>query len=60
MFPKYSYWNSLSRDVVDVLFLGTFKVRMDRALRTLMELYVSLFMAGKMYYITFNQPFQLK
>lgn len=50
----------MSRDVVDVLFLGTFKVRMDRALRTLMELYVSLFIAGKMYYITFNQPFQLK
>jgi len=32
------HWNRLSRVVVDALSLETFKVRLDRALSTLIEL----------------------
>jgi len=39
-------WHRLPREVVDVLSLKTFKVRLDRALSNLMELQMSPFMAG--------------
>ena len=32
------HWSSLSREVVDVLLLETFKVRLDGAMSNLMEL----------------------
>jgi len=40
--------------------LETLKVRLDGALSTLMELWVSLFIAGELDHIFFKDPFQLK
>jgi len=45
---------------VDAPFLETLKVRLDGALSTLMELWVSLFIAGELDHIFFKDPFQLK
>jgi len=41
------HWNRLSREVVDVPFLETAKVGLDRALRKLVMLKMSLFIAGR-------------
>ena len=42
------HWHRLPREVVDAPFLETFKVRLDRALSTLILLYVSLFIAREL------------
>ncbi|KAK4812268.1 hypothetical protein QYF61_012943 [Mycteria americana] len=40
------HWNRLPREVVDALSLGTFKVRLDGALRNLVQLKMSLLLQG--------------
>ena len=40
------HWNRLPREVVDAPSLETFKVRLDGALSNLIELKMSLLMAG--------------
>ena len=40
------HWNGLPREVVDAPSLETFKVQLDRALSSLMELKMSLLTAG--------------
>ena len=52
--------NMLPREVVDVLSLETFKVRLDGALSNLIKLWVSLFISGELDQMTFKVPFQLK
>ena len=42
------HWHRLPREVVDAPFLETFQVRLDRALSTLILLYVSLFIAREL------------
>jgi len=39
-------WHRLPREVVDAPSLGTFQVSLDRALSNLIQLNMSLFMAG--------------
>jgi len=53
------HWHALPSDVVDALFLETFKVRLDKSLGNLIYLWMSLFIAGELDYMTFNGPFQL-
>ena len=40
------HWNRLPREVADAPALETFKVRLDRALSNLIELKMSLLVAG--------------
>ena len=42
------HWNKLPSDMVDALSLETFKVRLDQALGNLIELWMSLFIAGEL------------
>jgi len=42
------HWNRLLREVVDTLTLETFKIRLEEALSTLMEMQVSLFITGEL------------
>lgn len=53
------HWNRLSRDIMDDLSLDTFKVRLDQALNHLMQLQMSLFIAGELDQMTFTGAFQL-
>jgi len=46
MIRVVSCWNRLIREVVDVLFLETFRASMDQALRNLIWLYLSLYTVG--------------
>lgn len=50
------HWNSLPREVVDALSLETFEVRLDRALSTLILLYI-LFIAGGLDQMAFKGPY---
>ena len=47
------HWNRLPREMVDALSLETFKVRLDGTLSTLIELWVSLFIAGQLNQMVF-------
>lgn len=47
-------------NVADAPSLGTFKVGMDRALSNLIELSVSLFIAGECYHLDFKGPLLLE
>jgi len=47
-------WKRLSGEVVNVFAPETFKVRLDRALSSLVELQVSLLTAGELDYLTFK------
>lgn len=47
------YWNKLLKEVVDAPSLGTFKIRLDRALNNLIYLLVSLFTTGALDKMTF-------
>ena len=49
----------LPRDVMDIPFVKTFKVRLDRALGNLIELCKSLFVVAKLDWVAFKGPFQL-
>ena len=42
------HWNRLPRDVMDALSLQNFKARLDQALSNLLQLWMSLFMAGEL------------
>jgi len=53
------HWHAVPSVVVDALFLETFKVRLDKSLGNLIYLWMSLFIAGELDYMTFNGPFQL-
>ena len=53
-------WHTLPRMVMDVPSLETFKVRLDGVLSTLIELLVSLLIAGKSDQMAFKSPFQYK
>lgn len=53
-------WETLLREVVNVLLLEGFKVRLDEALRNMIKLKMSLFIAGDLGYMTFNISFQPK
>jgi len=50
----------LPREVVDASSLEAFKARLDGALSNLMELKMSLLIAGGLDYVTFKGPFQPK
>ncbi len=50
----------LPREVVDDPSLETLKIKPDKALSNLIELKVSLFIAGGLDQMTFKGPFQLK
>ena len=54
------HWHSLPREVVDAPFTQTFKIKLDGVLRTLTELWMSLFIAGGLDQMAFRGPFQLK
>jgi len=53
------HWNRLPRDVMDAPSLQAFRARMDQALDNLVELWVSLFIAGEMNWMAFKGSFQL-
>ena len=53
-------WHKLPRELADDPSLETFKVRLDGALRNLMELWVSLFTEGEMDQMASKGAFQLK
>ena len=53
------HWNRLPSDVVDALSLETFQVRLDHALGNLILLWMSLFIAQRLDYMTFKGSFQL-
>ena len=53
-------WHRLSREVVDVPSLGKFQVTLDRALGNLIQLKMSLLMAGQLDSMAFKGPFQAK
>lgn len=53
------FWRRLPRDVMDAPSLKTFKVRLDQNLGNLMELWMSLCIAGELDYMVFKGPFQL-
>ena len=42
------HWNRLPRDVMDAPSLQNFKARLDQALSNLLQLWMSLFMAGEL------------
>lgn len=46
------HWNRLFREVVDALSLVTSKVRLDKALISLIQLLISLFTAGELGQVT--------
>lgn len=48
MIRAMKHWHRLSREVVDVLSLGTLKIRLNGALSNVTELYVSMFISGKL------------
>jgi len=50
----------LPREVVDAPSLETFKARLDGALSNLLQLKMSLLVAGGLHWMTFNGPFQPK
>ena len=52
------HWKRLPREVVDAPSLGTFQVRLDRALSNLIWWKMSLLMAGGLDWVTFKGPFQ--
>ncbi|KAK4818443.1 hypothetical protein QYF61_013130, partial [Mycteria americana] len=52
------HWNRFPREVVDAPSLETFKVRLDGALSNLIQLKMSLLIAGGLDYMTFKGPFQ--
>jgi len=54
------HWHRLLREVVDVPSLETFKVRLDGALSNLIQLKMSLLIAGGLDWMIFNGPFQPK
>ena len=54
------HWHRLPREVVDAPSLDTFKVRMEGHLSNLVELWMSLFIAGELDKMTFKGTFQLK
>ena len=54
------HWNVLPREVLDTPSLETFKVRLERILSNLIELLVSLLIAGKSDQMAFKSPFQYK
>ena len=54
------HWHRLPREVVDAPSLETPKVRLDGALSNLIYLWVSLFVARELDWVTFKGPFQIK
>ena len=46
-------WHRLPREVTGAPFLETFQVRLDGTLSTLIELWVSLFIAGQLNQMVF-------
>jgi len=46
MIRVVKHWNRLPREVVEAAFLETFKTRLDGALSNLVELKISLLIAG--------------
>jgi len=54
------HWPRLPREVVDAPSLETFKARLDRALSNLIELKMSLLMAGGLDWMAFKGRFQPK
>ena len=54
------HWNRLPKKLVDAPSLETFKVRLDGALSNLIQLKMSLLMAGGLDYMAFRGPFQPK
>jgi len=53
-------WHRLPREVVIAPSLETFKARLDGALRNLIQLRMSLLMAGGLDWMAFKGPFQPK
>jgi len=53
-------WHRLSREVVDACSLETFQVGLDGALSNLMQLMVSLLVAGGLDLVTFKGHLQPK
>jgi len=51
--------NRFPRNVVEALSLEMFEVKRDQAKSKLIELYMSLFIAGGLGLMTFKDPFQL-
>ena len=54
------HWHRLPREVVDAPSLQTPNVRLDRALSNLLYLWVSLFIAQQLDWVTSKGLFQLK
>jgi len=54
------HWHRLPREVVDAPSLETFKARLDGALRSLIQLKMSLLIAGGLDMMIFKGPFQSK
>jgi len=53
-------WPRLPREVVDAPSLETFKIRLDGALSNLIQLQMSLLIAGGLDKMSFKGPFQPK
>jgi len=60
MIRVVKHWHRLPREVVDTLSLETFKIRLEGALSNLIELSVSLFIAGECYHLDFQGPLLLE
>ena len=58
MIRVVKHWRRLPREVVDASSLETFKVRFDRALSNLIQLKMSLLMAGGLDEMALKGPFQ--
>ena len=53
------HWSRLLSYMVDALSMETFKVRLDQALGNVMELWMSLCIAGQLDQVAFRSSFQL-